>query len=453
MLLFFAKSIFKLFELLAKVCAYLLVKVGLWVPVVFVFCAVIFCAVSGIALDETALDIILAGIIITSALSIWLTALLNKSVRDAKKKKQVQESPKSKIKKGRKNDFISQSQDLEYEQEFVHAKKNQIMPQIEENQNQAISKQQNQFQSPYQYNQNMADGMNTYNPQWSVQNGYMYPPQQMQQGQQYPQVAGQNGYGYPQQGQNTNQTPFIGQGNEPYGATFVPQQNQMQYPQGQVPVSQQPQQGQVSMQQDQCSQQVQQSQMSVQNSSGIFQNGNAQGGYGECGSACQNGYGTRPQNANVTSARESSYLKNNESNSGMRARDSMQMPQSVYNYEEQKRNQGFYDKYLPSYEARKASSGKPVFDESQSFNENNIANKNFTSSGNYSGENSMNNAAPQHDMNLKLLDNVGREEKPIVFATRKDPNIFIAEYSDRLEFYRKTKNGMKFLSTEYKTKN
>ena len=42
------------------------------------------------------------------------------------------------------------------------------------------------------------------------------------------------------------------------------------------------------------------------------------------------------------------------------------------------------------------------------------------------------------------------EEKPMVFASRRDPNIIIYEYSDRLKFYKKTKRGLIHVSTEFK---
>jgi len=43
-------------------------------------------------------------------------------------------------------------------------------------------------------------------------------------------------------------------------------------------------------------------------------------------------------------------------------------------------------------------------------------------------------------------------EKPLVFATRKDPNIIIMEYSDRLLFFEKSKDGGEpvFLAEEFK---
>ena len=42
------------------------------------------------------------------------------------------------------------------------------------------------------------------------------------------------------------------------------------------------------------------------------------------------------------------------------------------------------------------------------------------------------------------------EEQPMVFATRRDPNIIVYQYSDRLKFFTKTKRGLVHISTEYK---
>ncbi len=42
------------------------------------------------------------------------------------------------------------------------------------------------------------------------------------------------------------------------------------------------------------------------------------------------------------------------------------------------------------------------------------------------------------------------EETPMIFATRRDPNIIVYEYSDRLKFFRKTKRGLIHISTEFK---
>lgn len=50
----------------------------------------------------------------------------------------------------------------------------------------------------------------------------------------------------------------------------------------------------------------------------------------------------------------------------------------------------------------------------------------------------------------RLVDPRSKDERPMVFATRKDPGIFIYEYTDRLQFYRKTDEGMILLATEYK---
>lgn len=45
---------------------------------------------------------------------------------------------------------------------------------------------------------------------------------------------------------------------------------------------------------------------------------------------------------------------------------------------------------------------------------------------------------------------LGSNEKPMVFATRSDPNVLIYEYSNRLEFYKKTLNGLILIKTQYK---
>ena len=58
---------------------------------------------------------------------------------------------------------------------------------------------------------------------------------------------------------------------------------------------------------------------------------------------------------------------------------------------------------------------------------------------------------PSHAQRQAVAPASFPEETPLVFATRKDPNIFIAEYSDRLIFYRKLKNGKsELIATEYK---
>ncbi len=60
---------------------------------------------------------------------------------------------------------------------------------------------------------------------------------------------------------------------------------------------------------------------------------------------------------------------------------------------------------------------------------------------------------PQEQMaqEKERLQSVIENEQPLVFATRKDPNIIILEYSDRLMFYKKTENGPLLISTEYKS--
>ncbi len=44
------------------------------------------------------------------------------------------------------------------------------------------------------------------------------------------------------------------------------------------------------------------------------------------------------------------------------------------------------------------------------------------------------------------------EEKPRIFRTRMDPNMLIYEYSDRLDFYRKTDGGLLLVSSEPKNR-
>lgn len=44
------------------------------------------------------------------------------------------------------------------------------------------------------------------------------------------------------------------------------------------------------------------------------------------------------------------------------------------------------------------------------------------------------------------------DEQPLVFRTRKDPDLYVYEYSDRYQYWRRTKNGMVFENTEYKNK-
>lgn len=45
---------------------------------------------------------------------------------------------------------------------------------------------------------------------------------------------------------------------------------------------------------------------------------------------------------------------------------------------------------------------------------------------------------------------VTESEMPRVFALKRDPTVFVHEYSDRLLFYRRTRKGMEHFKTEYK---
>lgn len=50
----------------------------------------------------------------------------------------------------------------------------------------------------------------------------------------------------------------------------------------------------------------------------------------------------------------------------------------------------------------------------------------------------------------RRLMGIETEEKPMIFATRRDPDVIVYEYSDRLKFFRKTKRGLIHISTEFK---
>ena len=64
--------------------------------------------------------------------------------------------------------------------------------------------------------------------------------------------------------------------------------------------------------------------------------------------------------------------------------------------------------------------------------------------------------APEIDQTPSIPDlksysnnyDVAIEEPARLYRTRKDPSLFIAEYPDRLEYYRKTSNGMVLVSVE-----
>ncbi len=43
------------------------------------------------------------------------------------------------------------------------------------------------------------------------------------------------------------------------------------------------------------------------------------------------------------------------------------------------------------------------------------------------------------------------EEMPRIFATRKDPTVYIYEYKSRLDFYKRTRMGMIYMYSEYKS--
>lgn len=54
------------------------------------------------------------------------------------------------------------------------------------------------------------------------------------------------------------------------------------------------------------------------------------------------------------------------------------------------------------------------------------------------------------DLWKRLESGAIKDEQPLVFATRQNPDIFVYEYSDRLQFYEKTRKGMVLLETKMK---
>ena len=53
---------------------------------------------------------------------------------------------------------------------------------------------------------------------------------------------------------------------------------------------------------------------------------------------------------------------------------------------------------------------------------------------------------PRKRMDNKYVE----EEPPMVFATRRDPDIFVCEFADRIEVYRKKGERVKLLEILYK---
>ena len=58
--------------------------------------------------------------------------------------------------------------------------------------------------------------------------------------------------------------------------------------------------------------------------------------------------------------------------------------------------------------------------------------------------------APMQDVSGLRQDGQSSFERPMVFALRAFSDMFVYEYSDRFEYYRRTPNGMERCNTEYK---
>lgn len=58
--------------------------------------------------------------------------------------------------------------------------------------------------------------------------------------------------------------------------------------------------------------------------------------------------------------------------------------------------------------------------------------------------------ASEADMLWRRLSGGLPDEQPLIFRTRRDPDVFVYEYSDRYQYWRRTKSGMLLEQTEYK---
>ena len=58
-------------------------------------------------------------------------------------------------------------------------------------------------------------------------------------------------------------------------------------------------------------------------------------------------------------------------------------------------------------------------------------------------------AKPESEI-VRTKINDDQSEKPMVFRTRRDPNVFVCEYSNRYEYWRRTHSGVQLEHTEYK---
>lgn len=55
-------------------------------------------------------------------------------------------------------------------------------------------------------------------------------------------------------------------------------------------------------------------------------------------------------------------------------------------------------------------------------------------------------SAPAYDRSM------AEPERPMVFALREHPDMYVYEYSDRFEYYRRTPYGMERCNTEYRNR-
>ncbi|MDE7463650.1 MAG: hypothetical protein K2M48_01355, partial [Clostridiales bacterium] len=82
------------------------------------------------------------------------------------------------------------------------------------------------------------------------------------------------------------------------------------------------------------------------------------------------------------------------------------------------------------------------------------AQQNYTAQQNYATQQSyaapQNYSAPAKPAYAPV--STVQSERPMVFMLRDDPNMFVYEYTDRLEYFRRTDVGMVHCATKYKAK-
>ena len=65
-------------------------------------------------------------------------------------------------------------------------------------------------------------------------------------------------------------------------------------------------------------------------------------------------------------------------------------------------------------------------------------------------DNASEQARPERETAGRTKVNDDGKERPMVFRTRRDPNVFVCEYSNRYEYWRRTHSGVQLEHTEYK---